>query len=135
MGQATRAASSLRQLFQQCPRLLQIARVETFSEPAVDRSEQFARLLHFTLVAPEACEAHGGAELLPGFGLLLVCDRERTVEIALCLCSVGAPGDFSAISPAVRLTSASHHLSLVVSTAVVASTMHRQASSSWPSSP
>ena len=34
-------------------RLLQIERVETFSEPAVNR---IARLLHLTLVAPEPCE-------------------------------------------------------------------------------
>ena len=32
-------------------RLLQIERVEAFSEPAVDRSEQFAGLLLFPLVA------------------------------------------------------------------------------------
>ena len=38
------------------------------------------------------------------------------------------------ISPAKRLTSASDHLSLVVSTAVIASPMQRQASSNWPSS-
>ena len=43
-------------------RFLQIARVEPFSEAPVDRSQQFTRLLHFALVAPEACEARGGAE-------------------------------------------------------------------------
>src|SRR3974377_222805 len=43
-------------------------------------------------------------------------------------------GDISAISPAVRWMSASHHFSLVVSTAVIASPMQRQASSNWPSS-
>ena len=35
--------------------LLQIERVEPFSEPAVGRSQQFARLLRLALVAPEAC--------------------------------------------------------------------------------
>ena len=35
-----------RQLFEQRLRLLQIERVEAFGEPAVDRSKQFARLLH-----------------------------------------------------------------------------------------
>ena len=49
-----------RQLLQQRLRLFQIARVETFGEPAVDRSEQFASLLRLPLVAPEACEPNGG---------------------------------------------------------------------------
>jgi hypothetical protein len=37
-------------------------------------------LLHLALVAPEPCEAHGGAEF-PGFGLLLAGDREGALEI------------------------------------------------------
>jgi hypothetical protein len=37
-------------------------------------------LLHLALVAPEACEAHGGAEF-PGFRLLLAGDRESALEI------------------------------------------------------
>ena len=72
------------QLLQQRLRLLQIARVEAFREPPVNRSKQFARLLHLALVAPEACEAHGGAEF-PGFCLLLARDRERALEIGLPL--------------------------------------------------
>ena len=43
-------------------------------------------------------------------------------------------GDFSAISPATRLASASHTLSLVVSTMFIASPTQRQASSNCPSS-
>jgi hypothetical protein len=35
-----------RQLLQQRLRVFQIARVESFSEPPVHRSQQFARLLH-----------------------------------------------------------------------------------------
>ena len=58
-------------------RLLQIARVEPFREPAVDRSKQFARLLRLALVAPEAREAHGCAEF-PGFCLLHSRDRQCT---------------------------------------------------------
>ena len=58
------------QLIEQCLSLLQVARVEAFGKPAVDRSEQVASLLRLALVAPEAREAHGGAEF-PGFGLLL----------------------------------------------------------------
>ena len=73
-----------RQLLQQRLRFLQIARVEALRKPPVNRSQQFARLLHLALVAPEACEAHGGAEF-PGFGLLLTGDGERALEIALPL--------------------------------------------------
>src|SRR5262249_5717591 len=47
-----------RQLLQQRLRLLQIARIEALSEPPVNRSQQFARLLHLALVAPEVCHAH-----------------------------------------------------------------------------
>jgi hypothetical protein len=50
-------------------------------EPAVDRSEQFARLLHLALVAPEAGEAHGSAEF-PGFGLLLMGDGRARSKCA-----------------------------------------------------
>src|SRR5262245_4531664 len=50
------------QFLQQRLRFLQIARLEPFSEPPVNRSQQLARLLHLALRAPEASEAHGGAE-------------------------------------------------------------------------
>src|ERR1700748_163408 len=73
---------SLRQLLQQRLRLFQIARVETLREPPVHGSEQFARLLRLALVAPEACEARGGAKL-PRFGLLLTGDRKSTIKIFL----------------------------------------------------
>ena len=66
-------------------RLLQIARLEPLRKPPVNRSEQFARLLHLALVAPETREAHGGAEFL-GLGLLLTGDRERTLEVSFCFC-------------------------------------------------
>ena len=73
---------------------------QTLSEPAVDRSEQFARLLQLTLVAPEPREAHGGAEF-PGFCLLLVGDSERAFEKAsACASSLRR---HSTISPAARL--------------------------------
>ena len=39
-----------------------------------------ARFPTLALRAPEAGEAHGGAEF-PGFGLLLTCKRERVVKI------------------------------------------------------
>ena len=81
---ATCGRHSCGELLQQRLRLLQIARVEPFSEPAVDRSQQFASLLHLALVAPEAREAHGGAEF-QGFGLLLAGDGESALEIGFCL--------------------------------------------------
>src|SRR5262249_33278040 len=49
-------------------------------------------------------------------------------------CDEPSRGNFNAISPFMRLISASHHRSLVVSTSVIASPMQRQASSNWPSS-
>jgi hypothetical protein len=53
--------------------------------------------------------------------LLLASDRECTLKI-LAFAASGT-GDLSAISPAMRLTSASHHLSFFVSIVVVASPM------------
>jgi hypothetical protein len=41
------------QFFEQRLRLLQIAGIEAFGEPAVDRSKQFASLLRVPLVTPE----------------------------------------------------------------------------------
>ena len=65
---------------QQRLRLLQIARVEAFREPAVNWSKQFARLPHLALVAPEAREAHCGAQF-PGLCPLLTSDGKRAFEI------------------------------------------------------
>jgi hypothetical protein len=52
--QLTGLARSGRQLLQEHLRLLQITRVKPFRKPPVNRSQQFARLLHLALVAPEA---------------------------------------------------------------------------------
>jgi hypothetical protein len=49
-----------RQLFQQRLRLFQIARIQPLGKPPVNWSQQFARLLHLALVAPEACEVDCG---------------------------------------------------------------------------
>jgi hypothetical protein len=57
-----RGLASSSNLFEQCLRLLQIARLKPLSEPPVNPSEQFTRFPHLALVAPEAGEAHGGAE-------------------------------------------------------------------------
>ena len=114
------------------PCVLQVERIEPFSEPPVDRSEQFASLLRLTLVTPEARKAHCGAEF-PGLGLLLAGEGESALEIRFRFGSVRF-GRIRAISPAMRLISASNHLSFVVSAAVIASPIQRQASSSFPSS-
>src|SRR5471030_1153928 len=81
---STRRALRRCYLFQQRLRLLQVTRVETFSEPAVDRSQQFSSLLRFPLITPEPRHAHGGAEF-PGFSLLLTCNHERTLEMSFSL--------------------------------------------------
>ena len=52
------------QRIEQRLRLLQIARVEPFRKPAVNRSKQFARLLRLALVTPEARKAHCGAQFV-----------------------------------------------------------------------
>jgi hypothetical protein len=96
------------------------SRVEAFGEPAVDRSQQFASLLHLALVAPEACEAHGGAEF-PGLCLLRARYREGTLEISFRFRD--GSGDMSAMTPAIRLTSASVHLSFVALIVFIASPM------------
>jgi hypothetical protein len=49
------------QLFEQRFGFLQIARVESLCEPAVDRSEKLASLLPLTLLAPEPRHTHCGA--------------------------------------------------------------------------
>src|ERR1700722_13070642 len=69
-----------RRLLQQRLRLLQIARIETFGEPAVNRGEQFARFHRLTPVTPEPRHAHRRAQL-PGFCLLLARHREGALEI------------------------------------------------------
>jgi hypothetical protein len=76
------------------------------------------RLLHLALVAPEAREAFGGAEF-QGFGLLLGATSSARSKYIWAF-AASRSGERSAISPAMRCTSASHRLSLVVSTASIA---------------
>jgi hypothetical protein len=80
-------APELLKLFKQPLRLDQIARVEPLRKPPVNRSQQFARFAHLALVAPEAGEAHGGAEF-PGLGLLLTGAQEGALEVRFGLRSV-----------------------------------------------
>ena len=58
------------QLIEQPLGLFQIERVKTFIEPAVDRSEKFARLLDLALIAPAPRHTHRRTQI-PGFGSLL----------------------------------------------------------------
>jgi hypothetical protein len=67
--------------------LFQIARVEPFGEPAINRSEQFASLLCLPLVAPKPRHAHCRAEF-PGLCLLLSRNRERPLETRFHFCRV-----------------------------------------------
>ena len=124
--------SQVGQLVEQRLSLFQIERVEAFGEPAVDRSEQIAGLLPLALIAPEPRHAHCRAQF-PGLCLLLTRDSERTLEICLRFRSVRL-GDIKSDFAGNAIISASNHVSLVVSTAVIASPMQRQASSNWPSS-
>src|SRR5262245_43265373 len=62
--------ASCRQFVEQRLGIFQIERIEAFSEPAVDRSKQFASLLNLALITPEPRHAHRRAQL-PGFCLLL----------------------------------------------------------------
>src|ERR1019366_3268771 len=68
------------QLVEQRLSLLQIERVKTFGEPAVDRSEKIAGLIPLALTAPQPRHAHRRAQF-PGFCLLLTRDRQRALEI------------------------------------------------------
>src|SRR6516162_5352782 len=74
------STASCRQRVEQLLRLLQIAGVEAFGEPAIDRTEQFACVLHLALVAPEPRKARSSAEL-PGPCLLLTRDGQCALEI------------------------------------------------------
>ena len=77
-GVHRKRSEGLSQLLQQRLRLLQVARTETLSEPPVNRSKQFTRLLHLALVAPEARETHSGAEF-KRLGLLLACPSRSNI--------------------------------------------------------
>src|SRR5262249_23041156 len=78
------SSSSCRQFIEHRLCIFQIERVGAFSEPAVNRSQQFVSLLRLALIVPEPRHAHCRAQL-PGFGLLLTRNRERTLEVYLRL--------------------------------------------------
>src|SRR5262245_4922884 len=72
------------QPFQQRPGVFQVARVEAFGEPLIDRLEERAGLGRPALVAPEAREAGRRAQL-EGPGLLRARDLEGALEVRLGL--------------------------------------------------
>jgi hypothetical protein len=119
------------QFIEQMLGFFQITRVKPLREPLVNRSQQFSRLARLALVAPEACEAHCGAKF-PRFGMLLACDGERMLKIALRLRAIGnwqSAGNFTGNSACLSLTPSL----FVVSIVVITSSMQRDASSHRPS--
>jgi hypothetical protein len=79
---ATRGPRSYRELLQQRIRLLQNRRIEAFRKPVVDWREEAARLRPPTLIAPEAGEAGGGAQL-KSFCALVSGDSQCAMKAAL----------------------------------------------------
>jgi hypothetical protein len=104
---------SLRHLLQQRLRLLQIARVEALREPPVNRSKQFARLLHLASWSRQRRARLIAARSSQDFA----CCARATVSARSKYVSAFATfrsGDINAISPTTRLTSASHQFSFAV---------------------
>ena len=121
------------QLIEQRLGLLQIERVEAFGEPAIDWGEKIAGLIPLALIAPEPRHAHRRAQL-PGLCLLLARDRERTLEIRFRFRRIRLAATSARFRRPCDGFRPRTIVSLVVSTAVIASPMQRQASSNWPSS-
>src|ERR1043166_6605987 len=74
----------LPQLVEQRLRVLQVARVEAFGEPGVERGEEGAGRVALALALPEPRQAGGGAQL-ERLGLLPPCDLEGKAEERLRL--------------------------------------------------
>jgi transposase len=110
----------------------QIDGIEALGEPALDRGEKIACLLPFAMIAPQPGQARRRAQ----FQDFAFCARAMAMARSKCACAFAVSGscDISAIFPAVRWISASHQVSLVVSAAVIASLMERQAASNCLSS-
>src|SRR5262249_47730714 len=79
--------SSLCKLVKHGLSLLQVYRAKPFGEPAVDRSENVARLRSPALIAPKPRHAHRGPKF-PGPCLLRPRDRKRSLEIGFCFCQI-----------------------------------------------
>src|SRR6516162_7695270 len=94
-----------RQCVDQRLRVLQVARIEPFGKPPVDRSEQFEGLLRLTLVAPRPRHAHRRTQF-PGLRVMGTSNPKRAPKYVSAFAAFGS-GDLRAISPATRLASAS----------------------------
>src|SRR5262245_28544280 len=72
------------QLAKQGVGLLQVARIEPFSEPAIGRSKKSTSFLPHVLIEPKSRHAHRRTQL-PGFCLLGTRNGERALEICFRL--------------------------------------------------
>jgi hypothetical protein len=86
------------QLVEQSLGILEVSGVEPFGKPAVDGGEQVMGLGASALVAPEAREAGGGAQL-QGLRLLALGCIDRLVEPRCCFGSVARLGQDSPPQP------------------------------------
>jgi hypothetical protein len=121
---------SLRQFVEHCLGLLQVQGVKALAEPAVDRNEKLSGFVSLSLIAPQPCHAHRGTEL-PGLCPLLARHYERALKKGFRFHRIWFRSN-SAISRAVRLISASHHVSLLSSTNASAWPIQLQLSSNLP---
>jgi len=55
--------STLAELAEECCRILEVGGVESLSEPAIDRCQQSVRVAVPPVIAPQASQAHRGAQL------------------------------------------------------------------------
>jgi hypothetical protein len=83
------------ELSEQSPCVLQVERVETLSEPAVDRGQKIVGLLRIPSITPQPSQARRGAKL-PGLCLLLASDGDGTLEIRLRFRRGGLGGSWRA---------------------------------------
>ena len=81
---ATRSVQRLFKLVQQLLSSLQVARIETFREPVVDRREQMTRITASAALRLEARQAHRGAQL-PALCALSACNFQRFEECSFSL--------------------------------------------------
>jgi hypothetical protein len=84
LGGSRRVRGVLRELRQQCPRVLQIPRVEAFGEPAVDGGEEGAGSVALALALPEPRQTDRGPQL-EQLGLLPLGDLQGSAEERLRL--------------------------------------------------
>jgi hypothetical protein len=74
---------SRRELILQGLGLPQVARVQTFAEPGIDRHKKIEGLPPLALLAPQPGQAHRRAQL-EGFGLLLTRNDQRALQMRFC---------------------------------------------------